>query len=139
MGRSWLRANISTFTYPVIDLHATVNKMRTLAYLTLGGYAGSKDQLHMNSVCGAFLVMNWKTDLRLYDLDDDTELECTCKKCGHVHYENSTELMNREEFKQLYLDEVETRLRCSVPFCKGNVRIALIHDDDVEGFVGGLA
>lgn len=82
--------------------------------------------------------MSWKTDLHLADLDDGTPLECTCRICGHVHYEDSTELMRRDEFRQLYLDEVEARLRCSVPFCKGQVRIALVHDD-TEGFVGGLA
>jgi hypothetical protein len=82
--------------------------------------------------------VSWKTDLHLADLDDGTPLECTCRKCGHVHYEDSTDLMRRDGFEQLYLDEVESRLRCSVPFCKGQVRIALVHDD-TEGFVGGLA
>ena len=82
--------------------------------------------------------MTWKTDLHLADLDESTQIECTCKACGHTHYEDSSELMERVEFKQLYLDEVEMRLRCSKPFCKGDVRIALVHDD-TEGFVGGLA
>ena len=26
--------------------------------------------------------MNWKTDLRLNDLDDATEIEIVCKRCG---------------------------------------------------------
>jgi hypothetical protein len=56
----------------------------------------------------------------------------------HVHYEDSTDLKCRDGFEQLYLDEVESRRRCSVPFCKGQVRIALVHDS-TEGFVGGLA
>jgi hypothetical protein len=48
-----------------------------------------------------------------YDLDAGTPLECTCRKCGHVHYEDSTDLMRRDGFAQLYLDEVESRPRCS--------------------------
>jgi hypothetical protein len=34
---------------------------------------------------------------------------------------------------------VERALRCSNRFCRGAVRIALIHDDKTEGFVGGMA
>ena len=82
--------------------------------------------------------MSWKTDIKLSDLDDNTQIECTCKKCAHMHYEDSTALLSRDSFDQLYLDEVEGRLICSKPFCKSPVRIALIHDE-TEGFVGGLA
>jgi hypothetical protein len=45
--------------------------------------------------------------------------------------------MSRDGFEQLYLDEVEARLRCTVPFCQGQVQ-ALI-PDGTEGFVGRLA
>ena len=44
----------------------------------------------------------------------------------------------RRGFAEMAMEEVEARLRCAVPFCKGQVRIALVHDD-TEGFVGGLA
>jgi hypothetical protein len=46
--------------------------------------------------------------------------------------------MDIPENDQLYLDEVETRLRCKKPFCRGPVRIALLFDE-AEGFVGGMA
>jgi hypothetical protein len=82
--------------------------------------------------------MSWKTDLKLADLDANTQIECTCKKCGHTHYEDSSHLMALPEYDQLYLDEVEVRLVCSKPFCRGSVRIALLFDE-AEGFVGGMA
>jgi hypothetical protein len=41
--------------------------------------------------------------------------------------------------KQAYIDEVERALRCGSRFCRGHVRIALIHDGKNEGFVGGMA
>jgi hypothetical protein len=83
--------------------------------------------------------MNWKTDLKLTDLDAATRLEVTCKRCGLSWYEQQAALMNRPELAQAYLDEVEHALRCSSQSCRGPVRIALIHDDKSEGFVGGMA
>ena len=83
--------------------------------------------------------MNWKTDLRLADLDPVTRLEVTCKRCGLCYYEQQASLMQRPELKQTYLDEVERVLKCSDRFCKGSVRIALTFDDKTEGFVGGMA
>ncbi len=47
--------------------------------------------------------------------------------------------MAQFEFQHAYLDEVEYGLHCSNRFCRGGVRIALIHDDKTEGFVGGMA
>ncbi|MEJ2124523.1 MAG: hypothetical protein P8Y47_06835 [Alphaproteobacteria bacterium] len=82
--------------------------------------------------------MSWKTDLKLADLDAHTQVECTCKHCGHTHYKDSSHLMRAPEDGQLYLDEVETRLVCAKPFCRGPVRIALLFDE-TEGFVGGMA
>lgn len=83
--------------------------------------------------------MNWKTDLKLADLDPATRLEVTCKRCGLSRYERQSALMQRPELVQAYLDEVERALRCSNRFCQGVVRVALIYDDKTEGFVGGMA
>ncbi len=83
--------------------------------------------------------MNWKTDLKLSDLDPGGRIEATCKKCGHSHYEQVTQLLLQPNMKQTYLDETERLLRCANRFCRGPVRIALIHDDKTEGFVGGMA
>jgi hypothetical protein len=82
--------------------------------------------------------MNWKTDLKLADLDAGTRLEVTCKRCGLSRYEHQAALMQRPELVQAYLDEVERALRCSNRSCKGTVRIALLHDGKTEGFVGGM-
>ena len=83
--------------------------------------------------------MNWKTDLKLADLDAATRLEVTWKRCGLCHYEPCAALMRNPELAQAYLDEVEHALRCSDRFCRGAVRVALIHDGKTEGFVGGMA
>lgn len=83
--------------------------------------------------------MNWKTDLKLADLDAATCFEVTCKRCNLSRYEVQADLMRHNKLAQAYLDEVERALRCSDRFCQGMVRIALIHDDKTEGFVGGMA
>ena len=83
--------------------------------------------------------MSWKTDLKLADLESGTAIEVMCKRCGHARYERQAQLMRRPEFSQAYLDEVEYSLHCSNRFCRGGVRISLIHDDKNEAFVGGMA
>jgi hypothetical protein len=83
--------------------------------------------------------MNWKTDLKLADLDSATRLEVTCRRCGFSRYEQQAALIQRPGLRHAYLDEVERVLRCSKRSCQGAVRIALIYDDKTEGFVGGMA
>ena len=82
--------------------------------------------------------MNWKRDLKLSDLDARTLLEATCKRCGYSRYERQCELIKRPEFRDAYLDEVESALSCTKRGCDGFIRIALIHDDKMEGFIGGM-
>ena len=83
--------------------------------------------------------MNWKTDLKLTDLEATTAIEVVCRRCGLARYETPAELLECVGFKNAYLDEVEYSLHCSDRFCRGGVRIALIYDDKTEGFVGGMA
>jgi hypothetical protein len=83
--------------------------------------------------------VNWKTDLKLADLDAATAIEIVCKRCGLVRYEMQAQLIEQFELQHAYLDEVEYNLHCANRFCRGGVRIALIHDDKNEGFVGGMA
>jgi transcription elongation factor Elf1 len=83
--------------------------------------------------------VNWKTDLKLSDLDAMAEIEVVCKRCKLVRYVTPAQLLERVDFKNAYLDEIEYSLHCSDRFCRGGVRIALIHDDKTEGFVGGMA
>jgi hypothetical protein len=84
--------------------------------------------------------VNWKTDLKLADLDAATAIEVVCKRCGLSRYDIQAQLLNEHpEFSDAYLDEVEYSLCCANRFCRGGVRISLIHDDKNEGFVGGMA
>jgi hypothetical protein len=83
--------------------------------------------------------INWKTDLKLSDLEPGTEIEIICKRCGLGRYETQAKLITEPGFNNLYLDQVEFSLCCSNRFCRGGVRISLLHDDKNEGFVGGMA
>ena len=83
--------------------------------------------------------MTWKTDLKLTDLEAATAIEIECKRCGLSRYETPVQIMEQFDCQHAYLDEVECNLCCSNRFCRGEVRISLIHDDKNEGFVGGMA
>ena len=84
--------------------------------------------------------MNWKTDLKLTDLDAATAIEVTCRRCGLTRYETQAALLGDHlELQHAWLDEVEAGLQCANRFCRGGVRISLIYDDRNEGFVGGMA
>jgi hypothetical protein len=83
--------------------------------------------------------VNWKTDLRLSDLEAGAPVEVTCRTCGQTRTETAAALLSQPGLEQAYLDEVERALRCAGRSCRGPVRIALIHDGKNEGFVGGMA
>ena len=81
--------------------------------------------------------MNWKTDLKVSDLEASAPVEIACRICGQTRTETAGALRLRPEFKQVYLDEMERELRCADRLCGGPVRIALLHDGKSQGFVGG--
>ena len=89
------------------------------------------------SATRAFLVpkisgedgMNWKSDLQLSDLNATTEIEVTCRRCGHAHYQQAADIARLLRLKHARLDDVERALCCSKPGCKGGVRIALVQDN----------
>ena len=83
--------------------------------------------------------MNWKTDLKLSDLNGASPIEIACRHCGQTRTETAAALMRQPAFEQAYLDEVERALKCAGRSCRGPVRIALIHDGKTEGFVSGMA
>ena len=83
--------------------------------------------------------MTWKTESRLSDLDPDSLIEVTCRKCGLTRYETPRRLMTQAQLRQAQLDVVEAALSCADRYCKGRVRIAFVHDDLNEPFVGGMA
>ncbi len=83
--------------------------------------------------------MSWKTNLQLLDLDGAQALEVTCRECGYSRYEAAAALLEHDELKFAYLNEVEAALSCTQRGCHGAVRIALSADAETEGFMGGLA
>ncbi len=83
--------------------------------------------------------MNWKTDLKLSDLEDSAPVEIACRVCGQIRTTTAAALLTDPSLQQCYLDEVERALKCAARSCRGAVRIALIHDGKTEGFVGGMA
>ena len=81
----------------------------------------------------------WKRDLQLRDLAPETEIEITCRVCKLMRYETVNVVIVQLKSNQLSLDQVEQRLKCRARGCRGTVRVALVHDDLSEGFVGGMA
>jgi len=82
--------------------------------------------------------VNWKSELKLADLDASQRLEITCKRCGHLRYEKAVDILNLDGMRHVWLDEIEFALCCDRPRCKGGVRIAMVHSGKMEGFVGGM-
>jgi ribosomal protein L37E len=83
--------------------------------------------------------VSWKRDLKLSDLESPQRIEITCRRCGKSRYETAGELLARRGFRSLYIDEAEHALTCRDRFCRGRVRVALVHEGKVEGFIGGMA
>ncbi len=83
--------------------------------------------------------MNWKSDLQLRDIAANQRIEATCRRCGHTHYVDAEALLRQGELLFIYMDELEAMIMCKARHCRGAVRIALVHEGDTEGFVGGLA
>lgn len=82
--------------------------------------------------------MYWKRDLQLRDLEPGERLEVTCKLCKHTYYMDVDELNEREELQFACLDQLEEMTVCSARGCSGPVILAQLHQDEVEGLVGGL-
>lgn len=84
--------------------------------------------------------MNWKTDLKLNDLDGTTQFEITCKRCRHIRTFTQAQIIAADPaLERLYIDQVEASLHCPVRTCRGGVKVAMLHEGKSEGFVGGLA
>ena len=47
--------------------------------------------------------------------------------------------MRQPELQFNYMDELERMTVCKERHCGGAVRLALVHDREMEGFTGGLA
>ncbi len=82
---------------------------------------------------------NWKTKYRVSDLSDTQKLEMICRKCSRLVYINKATICTAKGREQLYLDEIEKRARCKARGCKGQMRMAMVRQDEMSGFTGGLA
>ena len=82
---------------------------------------------------------NWKTNYRVSDLSDTQKLEMICRKCSRLVYINKATICTAKGREQLYLDEIEKRARCKARGCKGQMRMAMVRQDEMSGFTGGLA
>lgn len=82
---------------------------------------------------------SWKMQLQISDLNTDVRIEVECITCGSFRYEEATEWQKSRLMRQLYLDELEVRLRCHKWGCGKLVRISLPSNVETEGFQGGLA
>ncbi|WP_368649582.1 hypothetical protein [Brucella intermedia] len=82
---------------------------------------------------------NWKSTIKVRDLDDEQRLELTCKKCGRVIYATKQMLCEGTDRSQKYLDEIEAKARCKARGCHGHMRMAMVRLQEMSGFVGGLA
>lgn len=83
--------------------------------------------------------MSWKDRIQVCDLEPDDRLELTCRKCGHLRYLTGTELLARRGVSHLTLAQVELRARCRQRGCQGLMRLAMPHQGETVGFVGGIA
>ena len=82
---------------------------------------------------------SWKAALQISDLEADARIEVECKACGYFRYEEAAQWQRSRLMRQLYLDELEERLKCHKWGCGKPVRIALPSSVETEGFQGGLA
>ncbi|UXN05282.1 hypothetical protein [Bartonella sp. HY761] len=83
--------------------------------------------------------MSWKTELQIQDLEPDTKLEMSCKKCGHIYFLKPSDIMVNSDNRFLYLDEVETKAQCKSRGCTGEIRMMLVGTRKASPFQGGLA
>ena len=83
--------------------------------------------------------MSWKEGLQLRDLACDQPIEITCRVCGHGHHEWPEQLLKENDWRFLYLDELEAKFTCARKGCHGAVRLSLTSLQDTQAFVGGMA
>lgn len=83
--------------------------------------------------------MSWKDQLQVCDLAPTDRLELTCRRCGHLRYLTGAEVQARPRVQHLTLAQVEERARCRQRGCNGPMRLAMPHQGDTVGFVGGIA
>jgi len=83
--------------------------------------------------------VSWKTKLQLLDFDSDVRLEARCCKCAYTWYEQPVVYYHKSHIRQLFVDEFEARMRCKQWNCRGKIVLSQTHNEETEGFQGGLA
>lgn len=88
--------------------------------------------------------MNWKVRVQLKDLDQAKPLELNCVPggCGRTFRPTPAEvierltIMGRERPDLMYLDELETRLKCRG--CGRRMVLLQAEEQEPEAFQGGM-
>lgn len=75
----------------------------------------------------------------MLDLDPGDRLELTCRRCGHVRYLTGSDLHARPSAVRLTLAQVEARAKCRQRGCGAPMRMAMPHQGETSGFIGGIA
>jgi len=83
--------------------------------------------------------VSWKTKLQILDFDSDVRLEARCCKCTYTWYEQPIIYYHKSHIRQLFVDEFEARMRCKQWNCTGKIVLSKTHNEETEGFQGGLA
>jgi len=70
--------------------------------------------------------VSWKHKIQILDFETADRLEARCCSCGYTWYE-------------VFVNEFEARMRCKQWNCTGKIVLSQTHNDETEGFQGGLA
>jgi hypothetical protein len=85
------------------------------------------------------LVMGWRDETSLRDLDDKVIIESTCIKCLHTWLQSPVALLLKVDHRDVTLQEVADNLSCPRRDCRCvGVRLEIICNQDTSGFVGGM-
>ena len=84
------------------------------------------------------LDTNRRTAIRRSDLEPSDIKRGDVQTLRSSRYETVGTFFQQPQFDQRSVDEVEARLKCKKRRCKGAVKIALLHGDKTEGFIGDM-
>lgn len=82
--------------------------------------------------------MAWRDEMKLADVAPQCEIEVECRKCSKSYMLWPTELMENEAYAQLFIDQLQATLKCRDKHCNGQVKLAILYDHLVTGFIGGM-
>jgi hypothetical protein len=83
-------------------------------------------------------MRGWRAEMRLADVSPDYEIEVECRRCSKSYMLWPADLMTDEANKDLFMDQLQAKLKCRDRHCPGKVKIALLYDHMVTSFIGGM-